>query len=274
MLRRLANKLQHNVELPMASTPGKLRLQYLSDVHVDTRSVNQLPRIQPISEYLLLAGDIGKPTHPHFKIFFQDLSKQFKKIFYVPGNHDFDCRSLYDQDKVAFYEPLIIDICKQFPNIHYLNRSTYALDSNCLIVGATLWSLPLIPNLEYSSYADKYLDHINKHSQDVMWMEQMLKQYSDKQIIALTHFVPTFQLIEPKYRQKGLESTSWYATNLEHLIQKPVSAWLCGHSHSILQTRINGVYCGINAYGYPNEANESNEETKENIEQAPQFMEI
>ena len=67
----------------------------------------------------------------------------------------------------------------------------------------------------------------------------------------LTHYVPSFKLIEPKYSKYGKLNTL-FATDLEYLIQKPIEAWICGHTHSILDMKINNIYCGINALGHDN----------------------
>ena len=39
----------------------------------------------------------------------------------------------------------------------------------------------------------------------------------------------------------------WFHTNLESYINQPIIGWFCGHSHSVIEIKINNVICGINA---------------------------
>lgn len=214
-------------------------IQYASDFHVDANS--SVPPITPTADYLAVCGDLGNPKHPQFTQFFKIYSKQYKKIFFVAGNHDYDCSSLYKEHKKISYKPLIQQITSQFQNVYFLDREYYQLSDNILIAGATLWSAPLIT---------KYPDHTNEHQKDVTWLKNICHTYSDKRIVVLTHYVPTFKLIETRYKERGLFVTSWFASELDYMMEKPIVAWICGHSHSIIETNINGVYCGINAVGH------------------------
>src|SRR4029079_12083032 len=96
-------------------------------------------------------------------------------------------------------------------------------------------------------------DHnINKlYQKSVNFVEQNIKQYPKKDIIILSHYLPSYKLIIPKYY--NYKPKYQYASNLDYLIKKPVKAWLCGHSHCQIEKYINGVYCGINTLGYQHE---------------------
>lgn len=88
----------------------------------------------------------------------------------------------------------------------------------------------------------------------------MVNENINKKIIMLTHFVPTFKLIEKKYQNMGLHRTSWFASDLEHLIKHPIKIWICGHTHSIIECTVNDTPCMINAYGYGDENAYKNKE--------------
>ena len=234
-----------------------VRIQYVSDLHLDTYGNKQpgwkIPLIEHAAKYLAICGDLGKPTHPNVNLFLRMVSSQYEKVFFVPGNHDFDSGPLYDRQKYDLYNPLIESICSQYKNVYYLNNKTHHINKNLVIVGSTLWSQPNISNCEanvdYHDH-DHYHDHAIEHQKNVNWLELQLKQYGN--IVVLSHFVPTFKLIEPQYLRLGLQKTRWFATNLEHLMKPPIRAWLCGHSHSVIECHINGIHCGLNAHGYGN----------------------
>src|SRR4029077_8822969 len=111
-----------------------------------------------------------------------------------------------------------------------------------LVAGSILWSRPVPPttdSIDSVDGSDTYRRHVVEHNRHVSWLEDVIRNNQDKRLLVMTHFVPSFQLIEPKYRDLGLAKTSHFATNLEHLIRHPVRAWVCGHSHSALERDIN-----------------------------------
>lgn len=225
------------------------RLQYVSDLHIDTHKT--LPKINPSSKYLAICGDIGQPYASRYTEFIYQQSNNFEKVFFVPGNHDFDLGTMYKKNKVDKWEPFIKEICHKFENVIYLNRHIYELDNDIIIAGSILWSNPILDTQKLCTA--KYLEHINEHNKHVNWIKNITKQNKNKKIIMLTHFVPTFQLIEQKYLNKGFNKTTWFATDLEYLIKSPIKAWICGHTHSIMSCKINDVQCAVNAYGYGRE---------------------
>jgi len=247
------------------STHNKVSLQYISDLHIDSQKVT--PTIKPKSKYLAICGDIGQPYATNYKNFLKEQSDKFEKVFFVPGNHDFDLGPMYHRNRVEKWEPFVKNICNSFKNVHYLNCNTYNLNDDVLIAGSILWSKPM-PRTD-SVYSDndprvsRYLEHIIEHNRHVDWISGVINQNPNKKVIMLTHFVPTFKLIEEKYMARGQYATSWFATDLEHLIRSPIRVWICGHTHSVITAKVNGVKCAINAYGY---GDENGYKDKENID--------
>lgn len=238
----------------------RLKIQYISDIHADTQKI--MPIIKPLAKYLAVCGDIGHPEHPRFYQFLQQQSKNFEKVIFVPGNHDFDLGPMYNKQRVDKYEPVVKNMCKDLGNVHYLNKNTLQLDDDFLIAGSILWSMPIFnkPNDLNDPKVQNYLNHIKEHSEHVNWMQDTINRNLHKKIIMLTHFVPTFKLIEQKYKDRGIHSTCWFATNLEYMIKFPVRAWICGHTHSEYETTVNDVPCVVNAYGYSSEVVGANRE--------------
>lgn len=246
---KLLKSLQ-NFVMSLRIKSNSLRIQYLSDVHVDCH--DNIPQIEPVSDVLAICGDIGKPSHPNVDAFLKYVSTQFKQIYFVPGNHDYDCGPFYNEEKVSHYEKILFDICSRYTNIILLNNSFSAISDNTIIAGTTLWSNPVLkPDVDYNN--ETYEKHIKRHNRDLEWITNLCKIHNNKNIVMLSHFVPTFKLIEQKYLDRGIHKTSAFATNLEYLINDPIVAWLCGHTHSVTHTCINGVFCGVNAYGYKHE---------------------
>lgn len=194
-----------------------MRLQFLSDVHLEYRHL--IPVIKPAAQYLALLGDIGNPFQANYSSFLQQASQKFEKVFLISGNHEY----LYND--IPTTNNRISEICNSFDNVHYLNNQQIQVN-DIIILGTTLWTSP--HPLHYKAVKFIQSTAINQ-----------------KRII-LTHHLPSYQLILPQF-SKYSQIYDRYASHLDHLIQKPIVAWLCGHSHCTLDKYINGVYCGINA---------------------------
>jgi hypothetical protein len=78
---------------------------------------------------------------------------------------------------------------------------------------------------------------------------------AQESIIVLTHHLPSYKLVHPKY--EGHPLNFCFAVNLEEMMVSPVRGWLCGHSHTGCEVEINGVKCGLNPFGYPGEPSTS-----------------
>ena len=63
--------------------------QLFSDIHLELLKSSKFPKIKPLTDYLFLAGDIGKINTPNYEPFFDYCSENWKKVFYVLGNHEF-----------------------------------------------------------------------------------------------------------------------------------------------------------------------------------------
>lgn len=249
------------------------QIQYVSDIHLEFHDKHNLGKIQPDmfvkpggAKYLALIGDIGVPERAATPVFLEWCSKNWEKVFWVPGNHEYynnkTNQPLTIQEKDAFMEKLVDGL----PNVHLLNRNTVDVD-DFRIVGCTLWSyIPPEKDAEAITYMNDSRSilaepNINArphyfrewHLKDVEWLKMVVDKATieNKQLVILTHFLPSYRLIHPRY--EGHPLNCGFATNLEHLIRSPVRAWLCGHSHSANEMKINDVYCALNPYGYPDE---------------------
>jgi predicted phosphohydrolase len=205
-------------------------LQYISDIHLEHRV--DFPKIPIVSKNIALLGDIGNPFQDLYQNFLEYVSDHAERVFLVPGNHEF----WHHGEAAEKVHDRLMYISDKLRNIHYLSNSSYQFDEDYEILGTTLW----VP-----SYKLQYQQCVN-------WLTQKLYSYNpDKKIIVLSHYLPSYKLIIPHYQAEEYDAIrKQYASNLDHLIKKPVKYWLCGHSHTTNSTVINGVYCAINAYGH------------------------
>ena len=234
-------------------------ISYVSDVHADYS--HKVPKLLPIANNLILCGDIGNPINKNVDEFYKNIKQDHDNVYLVPGNHDYDCSPVYNIEKVNNHKPILQELCYKY-GIVLMNNNTVNILPNTTLIGSTLWSYPVLPEktintfTKYETKKNNYIQHLKHHQQSIEYIQDNVQKNSKQNIIIATHYVPSFKMIEPKYEQLGVYRTSWFATNLEYLITKPITHWIAGHSHSKLHIKINDVECGINAHGYFTDGNE------------------
>jgi len=237
---------------------NNMKLQYFSDLHLEF--VLCLPtfirQIKPVSDILILSGDICPVRHPNFLKFFSWCSSNWSKIFYVAGNHEYYGTAISDNHMRA--------TLNTFSNVTFLNNSveTYR---NYMFVGTTLWSH--IYDSKCIKISDfKYIPHMtvqlyeSLHQDSVLFLEQTIKHNQDKKLIIITHHMPSFSLIDSKYLHFGT-SNQYFASSLDRLIQKPIHAWFYGHTHTPSAIMKDNILVSCNPIGYPEE-NKTHDFTK------------
>lgn len=235
---------KHNLQV---KTPSIKTIDYISDVHIDTRENDDVPSLSDVnSPICIVAGDIGLVTHHNYDIFMRNLSESYEDAYIILGNHDYNLGCLYENKAVRYWTPLIHTKVAQYRNIHLLDKAIVNHPAGFNIVGCTLWSKILGRRLN-----DKQLEHNAVHNEHANFIDASLEYLQGPTIVA-THFVPSFGLIEKKYKERySHTSISYFASDLEEVIEKS-SAWVCGHTHSRFVTKIGSTYCGVNAIGHGN----------------------
>jgi predicted MPP superfamily phosphohydrolase len=111
-----------------------MKIQYVSDIHLEFYS--KLPKITPVADVLVLAGDIGYPTSKIYVQFLKEMNTLFKKVFLITGNHEY-----YADKHIEDIDTQIQQIINSndLKNISFLNCS-YEDYEGYRFVGATLWS--------------------------------------------------------------------------------------------------------------------------------------
>lgn len=235
-----------------------MKLRYLSDLHLEfikSHKIEQfIKKIPPgIDEICILAGDIGNPYQSNYDIFMTFISKNFKKIFVISGNHEY-----YNKTKT-------IEETNEFLNNNYENYENYCF------IGTTLWSKitnPIyeindvynIPNFDYIQY-----NRLNMLSVD--FLEDALQH--NENCIIITHHMPSSSLIDIKYKTKEmLPYNQWFYCNMDEFIEinkNKIKCWIYGHTHTPSNVIINDIPFLCNPIGYPNENKKLNFETTINI---------
>jgi predicted MPP superfamily phosphohydrolase len=236
------------------------QLQIVSDLHLEFYKGKKYPLIEQHAPYIALLGDIGKPFDQNYKELLTSLSAAYKKVFVLAGNHE-----LYGNSKGKRTADHILqqiqETCSSFPNVYFLNRTSYEISETTTLLGCTLWSpvqARVIPSLNdfnciYTDCRQKlsWEDYLEWHKRDLQWLEEQIKELKpEKQVIVLTHHGP---LPEMGGKYQGNNLSTGFVSDLRHLFKEPVVCWCSGHVHSNVDISVNGIRSVSNALGYRGE---------------------
>jgi Icc-related predicted phosphoesterase len=248
-----------------------MKFQLLSDIHMEF--LQKFYKIKPNADYLFLAGDIGKLGLSNYNYFFEYCSKNWKKVFYVLGNHEY-YHNYKTIDKLNFeYKQFF----SNFDNIYLLDNNGVDIEDNnqkYFIYGTTLWSNPNTTdfindfihiktkndknwnvNISLNQFRDLHQNSMNKLIENIK---------NKKNIILLTHFPPLRKInknttSDPKYNNDDL--SSYYSNHLtddylnkfditESNFYKNIILWMCGHTHYSFDFTHNNTRFLSNQKGY------------------------
>jgi hypothetical protein len=258
------------------------KLQYVSDIHLENNLQAFSSILEPTAQDLALCGDIGDPYSKVYSDFLYWCSKKWRRVFLITGNHEYFVKVPDLNRTPEKIDIHIEELCKLLaPNLIFLQKSVYFIhESQIAIIGATLWTAPSIRNWhklasgflgdpglrgEYNAIFknDEHTNYLRPcHPTDITNIHLSHKAFIRKQlspfdssipngyrVIVLTHHLPSFALISPRYTNDPLRST--YASEQDDIIKEPVVAWLCGHSHDPLTVRYDsGTLVSLNPMGY------------------------
>ncbi len=247
-------------------TTESVKARVISDIHLELRKdirdlsfrLCSLQTATPC-KYLFMAGDIvssGKirEQDPELDEFFRKLSTQYEQIFYVFGNHEF-----YKTE-----EPTIVSaslelkryFIRWYPTITILDDSGALLPEGHMVIGSTLWtniSTNAYCSMNDKNYVDKE-DITKTHENSRHYLAAQLARFEKNHpVIVMTHHLPSFEFIDPKYKNRIYGSVnSGFASHSDDLFTFK-GKWIFGHTHTPIRHKIKEIDFICNPLGYPKE---------------------
>jgi predicted phosphohydrolase len=214
-----------------------LRVQYCSDLHLEFEQNRRYLTANPLrvcGDILILAGDIV-PLHDEFlnNSFFRFISKRYKQVFWVPGNHEYYYRNISDFS-VSFNLRL-------HENINIVNNIELQYEG-IQFVFSTLWTKISKKNEKYVELNVSDFECISKndkkfkvsdfnkiHDESLKFVRQSL-DHRKKKVVMVTHHVPSFLCNKPAHNNSDINEA--FCVDLTDYIEKSnVGFWIYGHSH-------------------------------------------
>lgn len=256
-----------------------MKIRLFSDLHLEFGGFD-IPSLPDDKDtLLLLAGDIaiGKKKHTYLD-FLADAVDQFRKIIYIPGNHEY----YHGSHKVTWnrmQEHMVEKLRDQGFDayLHMINMRT-VVDGDVVIIGATMWTdfdrqHPLTMEKartymndykairrgdEKNDYAGRLrpMDVLKEHNQAKVFIFEECRKWKaeGKKVIVMTHHAPSFQSIHKSF--KGDEMNGCYASELAYDIMDlddlglAPDFWVHGHVHNTFDYNIGSTRVLVNPRGY------------------------
>lgn len=237
----------------------------MSDLHLEICDY-VIPELNTDNETtLILAGDICPIVYIwQYADFFKRISKQFRYVIYVPGNHEYYHGNLMFEDSSAK------DFLKVngLNNIYYLNGGSVVIDGVAFI-GATLWTnvdnnnpisaIDLENGLnDYRVISNRYTGRKLRTADTVEVFEHHKKFIFDEvgkykndglKTVVISHHAPSELSVSDYF--KGDRLNPGYFSNLDNeVIDSQPDIWIHGHMHSTFNYNIGDTNVICNPRGY------------------------
>ena len=237
-----------------------MKIQYMSDIHLEFEQ-NALffrDNMEITAEYLIIAGDFfvfNKKLTPLQKEIISKLSKSYKKVMIVFGNHEFYAGYLLNPVRNK-------GMVKLEHNIEYLYNQKVIIDDVTFLF-STLWSkIPstcekkmiaindfnLIKVFPYTNITVPYFNH--EHENCALWIKKLVKSLTNTKIVVVSHHVPSYSLLDQQHENSSLNCA--FATDMDDYIeQSNIAYWIYGHSHfNAPEKKIGNTTLLTNQLGY------------------------
>lgn len=213
----------------------KTTVQIASDLHLDINKISLSSVIKPVADILILAGDICEVRRTSIIIpALKWAEEHFKKIYYIPGNHEF-YGDHYNRGRKK-----LMNLNSEKTTVLFAGHDEVQLNEKWNLYGATFWSY-IPPSRQYevemtatdfrSIHGLTISTYNTLHECEGKWLEQKLTS-SSKHNLVVTHHPPTMDKSDPKYG--GPErSLNWLfgSVDFSHLLSMSNVKWISGHTH-------------------------------------------
>lgn len=234
-----------------------VKIQVLSDTHgFDYKFSKE-------AELIVHAGDFSNSLKGCIE-FVKKCKKEGKEHIFVLGNHDY-----YNSDIVN-----IIDFFKQNSGYNLLNYDNSIKIGEYTFVGGTLFTnfrsnrllyddpLQYTVNKQVARHGiydfltvqyrnrtvlpDDYVTLFN------MYYNNIMKYKKENKVIVVTHFPPHLACLDPYWgvHPTGKQLNPYFINDLD---VKGFKLWISGHTHTAVDTTVDGCRLIVNPLGYPDE---------------------
>ncbi|GAD98258.1 Ser/Thr protein phosphatase superfamily [Paecilomyces variotii No. 5] len=226
-----------------------IRIQVLSDLHLEAPSAYGIFDIPPRAPYLALLGDIGNTNDDALFTFLEAQLRKFQVVFFLLGNHEpYHSNWASARDKTQKFAHEMNERNEaRLGKFIFLDHTRYDISTEVTVLGCTLYSNVADAQKERVSFGlnDFYhIDdwsveaHLEAHRGDLAWLNDQVAQITmvepQRKIVVFTHHSPTVdaRAVDPNHANSPISSGFVSDLAAEECWRSPsVCAWAFGHTH-------------------------------------------
>jgi hypothetical protein len=210
-------------------------LQCISDLHLEKNDIYEqdfVNILKPVSEIVILGGDIGNPFTEIYEKFVCYCSKNFTVVLIIAGNHEYYGNTIQETDEK------MNNLCvgNGIGNVHYLNNKTFNYNE-ITFIGTTLWSdIPQESHMDCLTLLKDYtmIQNFSLEKQKSMYQTNLdfiqTSLSTNHNCIIISHHAPTYLSIPSEF--VGDKLNCCFASHLDHLlVHENLIGWIYGHTH-------------------------------------------
>jgi len=244
-----------------------MKIKILSDIHLEHYNACQVFPWIGEGDILILAGDIlcakNLKKNGYLKSvylrFLEDCSKNYQKVLYTFGNHEF-----YGYN----YEGAYKTIRKFLPDNFYILENDKSVIENWTFLGATFWTnfrnANPIEMMEAECCMNDYKmirigsnyrklrakDTLDIHNKSREYFLNQLETLKDN-VFVISHHSPSYQSVSENFKTANCNSA--YCSDYDGLIlnNPQIKYWIHGHTHTHFNYKIGECNVICNPCGYP-----------------------
>ncbi len=254
-----------------------MKIYLISDLHLDVSGHLELPG----GDVLIVAGDACEAktlrqefhstkvlpytggSFPCYDFFHIECAK-YKKVFYVLGNHE--------HYHGKFWKTLP-ELRNMMPDNVTVMENQCEVYEGVVFIGSTLWTdmnksdpltLASMQNYmndyrlityhypQYNLYHKmRPMDTVKMHFESKRYIEQMVKDHSDKPIVVITHMGPTHMSINEKFKHEPVSNGAYVSDLSDLILDNPnIKVWVHGHVHDPVDYMVGDTRVLCNPRGY------------------------
>lgn len=242
-----------------------MTIQYASDLHFEFPA-NKLyllnNPIKPIAEVLVLAGDVMllNDSYNRNRVL-ERLSKDFKRVYMIPGNHEFYGKYFPISKALPTFQKEIRR------NVSYVNNETLYFDDTRILFTTLFSQIPESESAKIKnsiqdfrrtrlnedsmlSLSIKEFNHCHKLCLGYLLLE-LEKPFYGKTIV-VSHFSPFNKKWIKDYPEYSVDLSSFFHADLEWVCQEhKIDHWISGHTHINFNSfQIGNTWMHSNMLGY------------------------
>lgn len=211
------------------------------------------------NQVLILAGDICSVPSKTVLVLYE-LSKRFKHIIYVPGNHEYYGSSIDEANT------RIQNFTSTIPNLSVSakNDVEQIVIDGVRFIFCTLWTDPFAKGFraeeiefylaDFRAISGFSIQEMAKlHQTQKNKLTEMVHEKFEGKTVVISHHMPSFTLCHPRF---GFTLNHGFASDCEELLWEGcVDLWCFGHTHDYISQLVGTTPVICNPTGYRGEWN-------------------